>query len=107
MRRGLVKRSPALSLMTASFRRFVLGVDSRETVMGWESESGPSGWTRLRIPLTLGLILGGVIFFATQREVFNSTIAAITALAAAVPLLLRVLGVVGKADPASAAGTER
>jgi hypothetical protein len=107
MRRGLVSRSPALSLMTASFRRFVLAVDSRETVALWEGESGPSGWTRLRAPLTVALILGGLVFFVTQPQVFNSTIAAVTALVTAVPLLLRVLGVVGKAEPGAVPGTDR
>jgi hypothetical protein len=96
MRRGLIRRTPALALETPSFRRFVLRAEAREAVAAWEGEVGPSGWAMLRIPLTAGVAFGVLVLVVTQPELLQTGASAVTALAAAIPLLLRLLGLVGR-----------
>ena len=66
-----------------------------EAVAAWEHEGERSVWARLRMPLMALLVLAAVFFFTTQPDVFNWAVGTATAVTAAVPVLLRMFGLVG------------
>lgn len=94
-KRRLLLRSPALSLRSESFRRFVLGAESAQTIAEWEAR-GAGRFSRYRFLIVLALALGLGFLFVTQREFFNTTTAVATAVAGALPLLIRIFGVFGE-----------
>ncbi len=98
-KRRLLLRSPALSLRSTPFRRFVLGAESSQTIAEWEAR-GAGRFSRYRFLVVLALVLGLGFLFVTQRDFFNSTTAVATAVAGALPLLIRVFGLFGE-DSAS------
>jgi hypothetical protein len=88
--RGLVVRDPALRLMNETFRRFVVGC--REEVLPIErQDTADSAWARLKRPLVAALLGVAVFFFATQREMFNTTLVFVSAAAGALPQLLNLV----------------
>jgi hypothetical protein len=93
-RSGLIQRLPALTL-DPKFRRFVLGALSEETVRKLEQGGRPSVWLELRTPLAALFLLVAGFFLLTQPDVFNSAVGIATALAAALPFILRILGSLG------------
>jgi hypothetical protein len=106
MRRRLVQRKPMLQLVPDGFRRFVLGVEDRETISRWEHATQRSG-LEMAARLLPGVLFGGLVFvFATQRAVFDATTTIVGAAGTALPLLLRVLGNLGGQRPANAADAE-
>jgi len=92
MRRGLVRRDDALKLASPEFRVFARQADPEETVSRWEREEGASDWSRLRTPLAAILLIGIGLFLYTQPELSKSALGAATALAAVLPLAVRLFG---------------
>ena len=90
--RGLVRKDPDFRLMNETFRRYVLSPPCEADVRTIEGTSDPSRWDELRVPFFVGLIGAALFFMFTQRELFNATVAALTTLAMAMPVLVRVLG---------------
>jgi hypothetical protein len=86
--RGLLVREPELRLLNETFRRFVIG--RRDDVLAVERDNArDSAWSQLKRPLAT-VLLGIVVFvFATQRDVFNTTLVFVTAVAGALPQLLK------------------
>ncbi len=103
--RGLLVREPELRLLNETFRRFVVG--KREDVLPVERENArDSAWSQLKRPLAAVLLGIAVFVFATQRDVFNTTLVFVSAVAGALPQLLKVAdyfrgGRRGAAAPAS------
>ena len=95
LHRRLVRRDPSFVLLDTSFRRFVRRAVSDVETTAWESTGDPSGWARLRTPLLGVILLAALFFFVTQREVFNSALGMVTALGAALPVLLRMFSLLG------------
>jgi hypothetical protein len=85
--RGLVRRTPAFTILDASFRRFVLRAMTADEVAVLERSAAPSGWSKLRGPLFVLVMIVAAFFFVTQRSQFNSVLTMATALAGAVPLV--------------------
>ncbi|HEV8582516.1 MAG TPA: hypothetical protein VGX68_25910 [Thermoanaerobaculia bacterium] len=98
MRRGLIKRDPTFRLMNESFRRFVATDVRLGEVRTLEQEADTSAWGRMKGPLTVTLVGVAAFFFITQREVFDISIAFLSAIAASLPALFRVFG--GAVPPA-------
>jgi len=96
MQRQLILRAPSFRLMHDGFRRFVLGAETSATVKEWETEGGWGGWSRLRTPLLILLIFAAVFVYITQRGVFDTTVGVATALAGALPIVLRLVGMFGQ-----------
>jgi hypothetical protein len=90
--RGLAAKDPNFRLMNETFRRFVQSPPCQADVRAIEGGSDPSRWDELRVPFFVGLIGAALFFMFTQRELFNATVAAMTTLAMAMPVLVRVLG---------------
>jgi hypothetical protein len=96
MARGLVRREPHFVLMNETFRRFVLSSFSRTEVAALEEGSTTSAWDAIRWPF-LALLVGSLAFlFVTQHELFNTTVGVLTAVAAAVPAIVKMANVFGE-----------
>ena len=48
------------------------------------------------------ILMAAVFVFATQRELFNSSVAVVTALGGVLPIVLRILGTLGGDGSATA-----
>jgi hypothetical protein len=90
--KGLVRRCPDLRLMTASFERFVLSGPQRAECVVYESQRQASAWDKFQWPFATIMAAGVLFFVATQRELFDSTIASLGALATTVPALIKAAG---------------
>ena len=92
--RGLIVKDPSFRLMNKTFRRFVLSPACQHDIHAIEGASDPSSWDRFRAPFFAVLIGAALYFLVTQREMFNATIATLTTVAAALPVLTRMLALV-------------
>lgn len=80
LRRGLIRRAPALRVMNESFRQFVLGVEDRATIRAWERAGGTSPWAWLRNGVLAVVVVGGVLLFVTQPESYTRWVGLLGAL---------------------------
>jgi hypothetical protein len=89
--RGLVRKDPNFHFMSESFRRFVMFRIPAAEAAAIELRSS-SAWDAVRLPFLITLLGVSAFFFLTQRELFTTTIAVITALAGGIPAIVRVAG---------------
>ena len=94
LRRGLIAKDPSFRLMNKTFRRFVLSPACQHDIHAIEGASDPSSWDRFHAPFFAVLIGAALYFLVTQREMFNATIATLTTVGAALPVLTRMLALV-------------
>jgi hypothetical protein len=87
--KGLISKDPELKVMNQTFRRFILTPDRKAQVRRIEIQAEASVWDRLRWPLGLTAAAAALFLFTTQRETFNSTVAAVAGVSTAVPALVR------------------
>jgi hypothetical protein len=93
--RGLVRRQPHFVLMNETFRQFVLSPAPRQDVAALEENSTTSAWDAIRLPFTALLFASLAFMFATQHELFNTTMGMITAVVAAVPAIVQMANLFG------------
>lgn len=93
--RLLVRRDPAFSLVSRSFEKFVLRAETPETIGAWERAGAPSGWARLRLPFAAMATIAAVYLVIVQPDTLNYTIAVTTAVAAALPALMKLFSFIG------------
>ena len=93
MARGLVERRPYFDVMNETFRRFVLTRPSDEDVTQLQAQHGT--WDSVRWPFLVLVGATAAVFFGTQRELFQQTIGIVTAVAAFLPTLVKVVSFVG------------
>jgi hypothetical protein len=87
---GLIRRQPNFVLMNETFRQFVLAAFPRSEAAGREKAS-VSTWNTIRWPFFV-LVVGSLAFlWSTQEQLFNSTLALITAVTAFVPAVLKLI----------------
>jgi hypothetical protein len=92
MKKGLIVREPAVSLMNQSFRSFVAGVGNGNALAHCEEEARKSSnWEVLKVPLTIGVTSVFGFLLLTQREIYNSALPFITALTAGVPSFFKLI----------------
>ena len=86
--KGLIRLTPELQLMNASFRQCVLQLGENFQLSQWEKQTRPDTWSQLKWPFLL--IFGTVLlfFFFTQQEFKNSFITLISLLPILLPALL-------------------
>jgi hypothetical protein len=103
----LIRRTPNFRMMNETFRRFVLADVRRQEVARFGTEIPVSAWDQVRRPLGFTLAAAAIFVFATQRDLFDASIAIVTGLAGGIPALLRVVGffVEPRAAMAAAAST--
>jgi hypothetical protein len=91
VRRGLIVRPREVRLMNESFRQFVLGqrsLDQDIAVTEGQARS-TSNWQYTKVALSV-IVIGIMVFlFATQRDLYNSTLVMLTSLAAGVPAVFK------------------
>ncbi len=95
IQRRLVTTRPTLRLVNESFRNFVLSMQSVERIQLWEQEEPAGFWEYVKYPIIIGSVIIAVVLFTNNPDYFNSTVAILTALAGAIPLLLRLRGIAG------------
>lgn len=94
MQRGLVVMDPALRVFNESFRQFILTARTYEQIRRWEAEEPPSVWARVKHPMLGFVVVIAAVLLYTNPHYFDSTIAVLTALAAVIPLVMRLRGFV-------------
>jgi len=94
LRNGLMVRKPELRLMNESFRAFLLTSEIQSEVKELIRKRGSSTWNKLKMPLLTVLIGVSLFLFITQQDVFNNTLAWLSAIAAGLPALFRVFSMV-------------
>jgi len=92
LRRGLVFKEPFLRPMNHSFTRFVAAQGTPENVQDWKGASQNSLWEILRYPLLIALVVVAGFLFVSQRDLYNSTLAFVSAFAAFMPVIFKFLG---------------
>lgn len=99
MMRGFIVRGPHLRLASVALRRFLLTHTCRAEAA--KLAAAPrSAWDSFKWPFIIVLAAVVLFFFATQQELFNATIAVITGVAGAMPVFIRVIGLLlGKRQP--------
>jgi hypothetical protein len=100
--RGLLFKDPGLRLMNDTFTRFVSSALCRTEAVRLEGEAEPSTWDRLRMPLAVAAASAGVFLYATQREMFDATLTVLGGVTAAVPVMFRMVSMIGDRRPARA-----
>ena len=94
LRNGLVVRDPELRLMNKSFKDFLLSPKIRDEVNMLVLQEGASTWEKMKVPLVTLLIGVSLFVFVTQQDVFNITLAWLSALGAALPAFFRLFGLI-------------
>ena len=93
IRRGLIRRDPALRIANESFRKFILSAESPaafvELKQFYEDEEGDV-WSTVRIPLLTVIVLIAVFIFISSQDTLDYTLALLGGAAASLPILLRV-----------------
>ncbi|MDT8323144.1 MAG: cache domain-containing protein [Bacteroidota bacterium] len=92
LERGLLAKNPALCLFSACFHEYVKEAKTPGQIREWESREATGLWGNIKHPLLLGFVLIAAALFYANPAYFDSTIAILTAMAGAIPLLLRVRG---------------
>jgi hypothetical protein len=92
MQRGLIRRGPALHLMNESFRQFVLSIEDRATIRGWERAAGTSTWQWVRNGVMAVAVVGGVFLFLTQPDAYAKWVGLLAALTTVGGGMTQVLG---------------
>jgi hypothetical protein len=90
--RGVVRRCPHFTLLNETFRRFVLCTPRCLEVEAIHAHTAVSTWDKIENPLMAGLFCAAIFFVATQRDLFDSAMTLVTALATGIPTLVRVAG---------------
>lgn len=99
MERGLVNRVPTLEVTPRIFGRYVETHETRATIRRWETDVEPSAWSRISKPLTFAVGAVALLVLSLQGETETHAATIIGALAAAVPTLLRIVGLSPSSRP--------
>ena len=93
---GLVRRDQTFHVMNETFRRFVIGAASHETVSGWERQGVRVPWgTVATTGVTVAFGLAGLLLL-TQEQLVDAWISYVPALAPAIPTVWKVLATAQK-----------
>ena len=96
LRMGLVFLDPKLRVMNESFRRFVIRASVPDEIAAWTQSRVESPWQALKLPLFFVLVSVVAFLFLTQKDVYETTLAFVTALSAGVPMLFKLFDVLNK-----------
>ena len=92
LRKRLIVPTP-FRMMNESFRRFVITVHNPQEISAWEHEAAGAGWSGLKGGLLIILGLALVFLLATQKALYNNTVAVLTGVTAAVPVLIKFFNI--------------
>ena len=89
---GLVINSHGLNFCNKSFEKFLSEVKTEMKNTIWDQEEENSMWRKLKIPVFVIMILLTIFLFSTQPSLFNNTLTYITATAALLPGIFKLIG---------------
>ncbi len=104
VRRCLIVRDREVRLLNESFRQFVLTTSRTDkNVAETEGQARKtSSWQYTKVALSV-MVIGIMVFlFATQRDLYNSTLVALTSIAAGVPAVFNFFNLFTRGASASA-----
>ncbi|HEV7905358.1 MAG TPA: cache domain-containing protein [Pyrinomonadaceae bacterium] len=102
LRKRLIVRDPDIHLFNESFRRFVKSQKAMQAVAQFEKEmKKDSLWHVIKAPLLIVLVSVVLFLFITQRDLYTSSLAIMTAITTAIPAFFKVLSLFQK-DPMNA-----
>ena len=78
--------------MNGSFERFALSDERRGEIKHFEQEHIASAWDSFRFPFVAAMVGGCLFLVVTQKQLFDSTIASLGAVATTVPAVVRAIG---------------
>ncbi len=90
LRLGLLKFDPNLQLMNETFRRFALRLFRPEDADRYDKKEDGL-WHVWKVPFMTVLVAVGAFLVVTQREFYDWTVSTMTALAAGIPVALRLI----------------
>ncbi|UCH49570.1 MAG: hypothetical protein JSU95_07285 [Betaproteobacteria bacterium] len=91
IRRGLIRRDPALRAMSDSFAMWISNGITKDYVAAWEEGAAGMRWSQLRwVVVGVIVLIFGFLWF-TQRHVIETGIAFLSVVGVAIPTLLRLL----------------
>ena len=102
LRSALVSREPFLRPMNETFSRFVSAQATEFNLKAWKGKEESGIWEDLKVPFAIILLVAGGFLFVSQRDLYNSTLAFVSAFAAAMPALFKVLGMFPGSKPGGA-----
>ena len=94
--RGLIQMVPHPRLMNRSFWRFVRHAEMPEVLEQWTEEAGASGWSRLKGPVSVAVVLTIAFLFATQPQLLRQSMALTAILAAGAPALVKLFSMLAQ-----------
>ena len=89
-RRGVVVLEPLPQIASASFASFVRNAERPEVFAQWEAKLSQDMWSILRIPLIILILLFVMFLFNNAEQEIEGTVAMLTGVITAVPLILRI-----------------
>jgi hypothetical protein len=92
LRRGYIRRSPSLCITNKSFARFILSAESPEEIRRWAKEVERSVWSSLKVPIIVALLVIAAFVVNANSDEFDAVLTTVTGAVAALPLLIRGLG---------------
>jgi hypothetical protein len=96
LQRGLLVRDPGLRIINQSFARFIERIQVPEEVKAWERTADGVSWAHSKW-IVLGFLMLALLFlWATQRELFNTTMTFLTAAVVGLPGMVKVLSNLSK-----------
>lgn len=97
LRKGLIVRDPDIHLMNESFRQFAKSERASQVVAEFEKEAAKGSlWQIIKAPLLVVLISVVLFLFITQRDLYTSSLAIMTAITTAIPAFFKVLSLFQK-----------
>ena len=93
--RRFIRRVPQLEIFSETFRRYILAAARRDDLKKVAATLRPSRWQDLRGALAVVVIAFVLMLMATQQDLFKTATGLVTGLAAAVPVITKLLGLLG------------
>jgi hypothetical protein len=93
--RRFIRRGPQIELFSETFRLYVLSVARREQDLKTAESQRPSRWKNLRGALAILVLAFVLMLFATQKDLLSTAQGLVTSLTASVPLIIKLLGLLG------------
>jgi hypothetical protein len=92
LRTELIVRDNDVHLLNDSFRQFVKSTENFEFVAKQEAETKKASlWHTLKVPILVVLVAVSIFLFVTQKDLYTSALAIVTAVTTIIPAFFKVL----------------
>lgn len=94
LRNQLILRQPMPRLSSEGFRRFVAEEGRAENIQHWVQEDRQGNWGALKWVLLGSVVAVGLILFATQRQIFETSVVFVTAIGGGLAGIAKLLDLI-------------